>query len=117
MPSRRSALILAALLVVTALAVLPAAAAPPAGAACGALPWLGEAASSVSPAGLGQPPFVLKTSCTTSAQCPSGQSCYCGQCQATCPTSWRYDCFCQVCFAHCPQGYFFDESICNCAVI
>ena len=117
MRSRRYALILSALLFVTALAVLPAAAVPPAGAACGALPWLGEATAPVSPADLGQPSFLWKTSCTTSAQCASGQSCDCGQCHETCSVGFRWNCTCQVCYHKCLKGYVFDESICDCAKI
>ncbi len=116
MRSRRYALILGALLFVTALSVLPASAAAPAGASCGALPWLGEAASSMSPVAPGQPPFVVKTSCTTSTQCPSGQSCSCGQCHDSCATGFRWDCACQTCYK-CPARYFFDESLCACAQV
>lgn len=116
MRSRRYALILAALLFVTALSVLPASAAGPAGVSCAALPWLGEVASAVSPIDSGQPPFALKTSCTTSAQCPSGQSCNCGLCHTTCFTGFRWNCICQVCYK-CPAGQFFDDSICACAPI
>lgn len=80
------------------------------------LPWLGESAS-VSPLEPNQTQFLLRTSCTTSAQCPSGQSCNCGQCHFSCNANQRWSCTCQICYNRCPNGYFFDDSLCACSPI
>jgi hypothetical protein len=116
MISRRYALVAGAFLFVTLLSVLPASAAGQTATSCALLPWEQPATDAVSPLEQGQTQFILKTSCTTSAQCPTGQACHCGQCHAACATGYRWSCTCQVCY-RCPSGYFFDDSLCACAAI
>lgn len=116
MLSRCCALVAGAFLVAVVLSAPPAAAGP-AGTSCALLPWEGTADAAVSPLAQDQTSFILKTSCSTSAQCPVGQACNCGQCHPACGTGERWSCICQVCYQRCPSGYFFDDSLCACAPV
>ena len=117
MLTRRCTLLAGSLLFLALLSVLPASATGPSSPACGALlPWEAAATGTGNPIEQDQTRFIFNTSCTTSAQCPTGQACHCGQCHDACPLGWRWNCTCQVCYK-CPSGYFFDDSLCVCAAI
>jgi hypothetical protein len=66
-----------------------------------------------APSVAGSMGILLKTSCSASSQCPSGQSCYCQTCMPSCPTGQRYNCICQTCFK-CSPGTFFNVATCGC---
>lgn len=114
---RRSVFVVGVFLLLFALSAHPAAAAPEAVASsCAVVFSEGGTQQAVSPLEPAQAQFILDTSCTTSAQCSTGQTCSCGLCHTTCSLGFRWNCTCQVCYK-CGSGQFFDDSICACAAI